>query len=184
VDISDAEIEIARNKAARAGLDARFVGADMLDLPDDLQVGTFDLVFGSAGVLCWVPDLDRWAQTVAAALKPGGRFILCEHHPFYDSLKFTKGKVEIAKDYFGREKPSQEEGLGLLACGVDTTESYYTLLWPLGDVVNAVIRAGMRLQTLKEFPYQDSEYHAHLSEEFRSRLRKLPIEFHLVARKE
>jgi SAM-dependent methyltransferase len=185
VDISDAEIVIARDKAARAGLDVRFVCADIFALPPDLQVGTFDLVYASAGALCWLPDIKRWAAIVAAALKPGGRLILCEHHPFFRALDVSNGRVDIGCDYFGRGMPVRDEGeLGHLAGGVEASEHYYTFNWPLGDVVTAVIEAGMRLERLREFPYEDSEYHTHLSEEFRATLRRLPVEFHLVARKE
>lgn len=184
VDISDEAIVIAKDKAAHAGLDVPFVCADVFALPSDLQAGTFDLVYASAGVLCWLPDIKRWASIVAAALKPGGRAILCEHHPFFDALDISDGRVDVGHDYFGRGTPTRDEGLGLLARGVETTEHYYTFNWPLGDVVTAVIESGMRLEGLKEFPYEDSEYHAHLSEEFRNSLRRLPVEFHLVARKE
>jgi SAM-dependent methyltransferase len=184
VDISDAEIAIAKDKAARAGLDVRFVCADIFDLPPELQASTFDLVYASSGVLCWLPDINRWAGIVAAALKPGGRLILCEHHPFFETLDISKGRVEIGRCYFSRGTPSREEGLGYLACGVDTTEHFYVFTWPLGDIVTAVIHAGMRLERLKEFPYEDSAYHTHLPEEFRATLRQLPVEFHLIARKE
>ena len=185
VDISDAEIAIAKDKAARAGLGAvaQFVCADIFDLPAELHVGQFDLVYASAGVLCWLPDLAAWARVVAAALKPGGRFVLCETHPIFDALDVSQGRIEIGRSYFGREVPTREAGLGYLATGVDTREFYYQFTWPLGDVVTAVIGAGLRLESLKEFPYEDSAYHAHLSPEFRAALRQLPVEFHLVARK-
>lgn len=184
VDISDTAIEIGRNKAADAHLPARFVRADILNLPTDLLRASFDLVYASAGVLCWIPDISRWAQIVAASLKSGGRLVLCEHHPVFDILDVSQSRIEIVRNYFGRATPTQEEGLGYLACGVPTNEHYYLFTWPLGDVISAVIRAGMRIESLKEFPYEDSAYHSHLSQELRTSLRRLPIEFHLVARKE
>ena len=52
----------------------------MLDLPAELH-GGFDLVFTSAGVLCWLPDLHAWARNLSACLKPGGRIYLREFHP-------------------------------------------------------------------------------------------------------
>lgn len=184
VDISDAAIEIARNKAAAAGLEARFVHADILKLPADLQEGTFDLVYASSGVLCWIPSISGWAQSVAAALKPGGRLILCEHHPLFDVLDVSRGKLDISRSYFGCETPTQEEGLGYLACGAETAEHYYLFTWPLGEIVSAVINAGLCLESLKEFPYEGSDYHSHLAPELQAALQRLPVEFHLVACKE
>jgi SAM-dependent methyltransferase len=42
---------------------------------------TFDLVYTGAGALCWLPDVRRWAQTVAALLRPGGRLFIREGRP-------------------------------------------------------------------------------------------------------
>ncbi len=67
VDISDAQIALAQRKAADAGLDVRLVAAD-------LQSANFGIVF-SGGALVWLPDIERWASVVAAALRPGGRLI-------------------------------------------------------------------------------------------------------------
>src|SRR5215813_7790774 len=70
VDISEKQIQLAQQKAAAAGLSTRFIAADIYALPTDLQAGSFDYVYTSAGVLVWLPDLTKWAQVVAAALKP------------------------------------------------------------------------------------------------------------------
>src|SRR5690242_17586261 len=42
-DISDAQIVLAQRKAADAGLDVRFLAADIYALPAELQRATFDL---------------------------------------------------------------------------------------------------------------------------------------------
>ena len=84
VDISAVAVEAARQQAAESGLDAQFVAADMFDLPDGL--GTFDVVHASWGVVCWVPDLDRWLSVVVEHLNDGGTFFLAEHHPVWEAL--------------------------------------------------------------------------------------------------
>lgn len=71
VDISDVAIALANDSAAATGLDARFVAADVYDLPAD--VGDFDVVYASWGVTCWLPDLSTWGQIVAGLLRPGRR---------------------------------------------------------------------------------------------------------------
>lgn len=53
---------------------------DVYDAADRLQ-RTFDVVFSSYGVLCWLGDLRRWADNVARLVAPGGLFYLVELHP-------------------------------------------------------------------------------------------------------
>src|SRR5262249_9738423 len=74
LDSSEQSIELARQKAEAAGLSARFVAANVYALPPDLQQGDFDIVHTSTGVMVWLPDLPKWASTIAAALKVGGIF--------------------------------------------------------------------------------------------------------------
>ena len=38
----------------------------------------FDIIFTSAGVLAWLPDLTRWAAVIAHFLTPGGVFYIRE----------------------------------------------------------------------------------------------------------
>ncbi|HLT93687.1 MAG TPA: hypothetical protein VKZ56_03955 [Membranihabitans sp.] len=39
------------------------------------------IVFTTYGVVGWLPDLDRWAQTISHYLKNGGYFVMAEFHP-------------------------------------------------------------------------------------------------------
>ena len=90
VDFSDTAIEAARDLAAEADLTgrARFLATDVYDLPERLADahGTFDLVFTSYGVLGWLPDVEAWAEVVAAFVQPGGRFYIAEIHPVSHAL--------------------------------------------------------------------------------------------------
>lgn len=152
VDISDEVIAFARTIAEDAALRARFVAADVYALPPDLQAQDFDLVFSKEGFLCWLPDIEEWARIVAAALKPGGRLMLIEHHPLTFSLEFSERGIDVARDYFGRTEPVPiEGGLGRVAFNAPSSEDYYQFNWPLGDVVTALIRAGLRIDKLEEF---------------------------------
>ena len=57
--------------ADAAGTAVGFVESDVYDALDALGGGTFDLVYTGIGALCWLPDIRRWARTVAALLRPG-----------------------------------------------------------------------------------------------------------------
>ncbi len=179
-DISDAQIALARQKAADAGLTVRFVVADIYALPPDLQAATFDYVYTGGGALVWLPDLERWAGVVAAALRPGGRFILYEEHPIAGCLWVTDGRLEITGDYFARGTPHYDRGWAHFAGGEDAAEVKAEFFWPLGDVVTALARAGLRIERLEEFPSDAGwRFGERLNE-----VRRLPGCYLLVARKD
>ena len=81
VDFSDKTIELARKLSRELGIPAEFVCSNVYDLPPVLD-GTYDIVFTSYGVLCWLDDLGRWGEIVSSLLKEGGTFFIVDFHPF------------------------------------------------------------------------------------------------------
>lgn len=180
VDISEQQIALAEQKAAEAGLSARFVAADVYALPPDLQAATFDLVYTGKGVLVWLPDLTRWGQIVTAALRPGGRFVLFEEHPLAGCLWMTDGALHLEDDYFGRSKVIESQGWRHFPGGEQATARKAEFAWPLGDVVTALAQAGLRIERLEEFPVGEGWRFGKKGGE----LSRLPGTFVLIARKE
>ncbi|MEC9279128.1 MAG: class I SAM-dependent methyltransferase, partial [Chloroflexota bacterium] len=77
VDFSPTAIAMARKLSKDTGLRARFVESNVYNISSRLDE-KFDIVFTSYGVLCWLPDLTKWAEQIAHCLKTGGRFYLVE----------------------------------------------------------------------------------------------------------
>jgi len=75
IDIASTAIEKARAEADGKGLDCRFEKLDFLN--DPVGDGPFDLVFdrGCFHVFDDAGDRERFAEHVAALLKPGGRWL-------------------------------------------------------------------------------------------------------------
>ncbi|MBN1667496.1 MAG: methyltransferase domain-containing protein [Anaerolineales bacterium] len=154
IDISGESLKYARQIAAEMGIAARLIEADILEVQERVQE-KFDIVFCSTGVLCWLPDIRRFAQTVRHLLPEGGMFYLFDGHPFRAVLLDEKGESGgscIQGDYFRREV-FQYEGLG------DYTDpellvpvQSYEWHWTLGEIVTAFCEAGMRIEFLHEFP--------------------------------
>ena len=71
VDFSDRSIDLARSLAEEIGVEARFVLANVYEVPAVVDQD-FDVVYASRGVLGWLPDIRRWADVVACSLRPGG----------------------------------------------------------------------------------------------------------------
>lgn len=153
VDISDARIETARQKAARAGLNVRFVRADIAALPQDLRSGGFDITYTGGGVLVWIPDIDKWANIVASTLRSGGLFVLYDGHPVTACLESSDSGVVVVGDYFGRaDRPETSTGWRHFPGGESAKSTKVEFAWPLGDVVTSLIRAGLVIEILREFP--------------------------------
>ncbi|KPQ07287.1 MAG: Methylase involved in ubiquinone/menaquinone biosynthesis [Rhodobacteraceae bacterium HLUCCA12] len=72
LDLLPAHVEKARGRAADLG-NASFVQGSFEPLPDDLN--GFDLAFG-VETLCYSVDLDAVCQSLARALRPGGRVVI------------------------------------------------------------------------------------------------------------
>lgn len=102
VDFSEKAIDAAQSLAKEVGLEARFIGANLYDLPDlpDLGHEQFDIVIATYGVLSWLPDLDRWAKVVAHFLKPGGTFCLVEIHPNWGFIDEVDGRLMVTDSVF------------------------------------------------------------------------------------
>jgi SAM-dependent methyltransferase len=119
--------------ARRKHPDLPWVAADVHALPPELLLGRWDLVYLGYGSLMRLRPLDQWAGGVAAALRPGGVVLVHDHHPAAECL-----------DAFGRWR-----GDYFAAAGV-------------GDLVDAVVRAGLVLRGLEEWPGKDARVPSHV----------------------
>lgn len=170
VDISDEAVDFARRLSADSGIPAQFERADVYDwLSEAGRAGRrFGRVFSSYGALCWLSDLPAWARGIAGVLAPGGRFALVEFHPvaqmFDEAFQlrhpYASGGAPIAwDDGVGDYVAGSGEGLlhgaeyheGVV--GFRNPQASYEFPWGLGDVVGALLAAGLVLEALHEYPY-------------------------------
>jgi SAM-dependent methyltransferase len=153
LDFSEKAVEAGRRVADEAGIEARFVAADVYDAVAALGE-TYDIVYTGLGALCWLPDVDRWAEVVAALLEPGGFVYLAEFHPFADTLDDQEGRT-VAFDYFAEGPQVWDEPAGSYAdpeAPVTYTRSI-EFAHGLGEVVTALCAAGLHLDFLHEHDY-------------------------------
>jgi SAM-dependent methyltransferase len=152
LDFSPPAIEAAREIAAHAGIEAEFVQANVYDAAQALGGRRFDIVYTGLGAVIWLPDIDRWAQTMTSLLVPGGRFYLSEFHPI--TAMFGEESLELEQSYFDRGPHIYEEP-GTYADLSAPTERNRSVEWAhtLGDVVSALIASGLRVEFLHEHDY-------------------------------
>jgi SAM-dependent methyltransferase len=159
-DFSRAAVELARSVATEIGQpDARFVQSDLYELPSVLD-GQFDLVYTSRGVLGWLPDIRRWAEVVAHFVRPGGRFYVTEIHPVanvFENEGVAPGEFIIRYPYWEHAAPMSfpVEGSYADRDAVVTAKVEHGWDHGLGEIVSALVDAGLRIESLREYPFVD-----------------------------
>jgi len=144
VDLSSEAIKQAELLAKQLQIQANFICDDVLAFGEKNQE-KYDIVYTSYGVLCWLADLDAWAKTVSDALVEGGQFNLVEFHPFNDVLS--------GYAYFPSSEPDIEEEPTYTENATDEKSTVIT--WPhsISEVMNALIRQGISIESFNEFAY-------------------------------
>lgn len=140
VDIAENQLAIARQRAGELGLAVEFVRADVTDLAN-ISDGSFDHVYTGGHIAIWVSDLRKFYSEATRILKPGGRLIVSEYHPFRRIWKDNKDRLELFCDYFHRGPYSYDVPGG----------QNHEFQWTVGDYVNAVIAAGCEVEAVEEF---------------------------------
>ena len=154
MDFSPKAIALAKSLSEELKIPAEFYCSDIYKLPDVLT-GEFDIVFTSYGVLHGLPDLKRWGEVIAHFLKPDGIFYIVEDHPFFRVFRpKPDGEFKAERSYFFSEEPQRIELKGSYATG-DEGPSGVQYVWDhsLGEIVDALITAGLTIEFLHEFPF-------------------------------
>jgi 2-polyprenyl-3-methyl-5-hydroxy-6-metoxy-1,4-benzoquinol methylase len=170
VDLSGVSLDQARRLAVEVGADIAYVQSEVYAAPEALGHQTYDLVYTGIGAICWLPDIARWARTVAELLRPGGRLFIRDMHPVLNaSIAMT-----VADDHPDRQQQSWISGPGDVTIalelpyweqpvplewndevsyvGSETVGSPRSVEWnhSLSEIVTAVLEAGLRLTALVE----------------------------------
>lgn len=151
IDLSPVAIETAQTLNAELGLDATFHCTNVYDL-DKVVTEKFDFVFTSYGVIGWLPDLNIWAEQMAARLKPGGLFHITEFHPMMYMYDWEKHRVSYR--YFNNGEPYEEVEDGTYA-DKNSKISMKEYFWQhsMGDVLSALMKNGLELTGFSEYDY-------------------------------
>ena len=190
VDFSPSALAVARDLATAAGVDVRFVESELYAAPDAVPE-QFDLVYTGVGALIWLPDIAGWARVIAAMLKPGGRLYVRDGHPMLYTLfdGIDDDVLRVTLPYF--EGPGRRWVSDVTYTDGPLIASPEQFEWNhgLGEIVQAVIDAGLRVTALREHTECEWPALGHMVEGHDGKFRlaqmpeRLPVMFTLEAGK-
>ena len=153
VDFSAPALAVARQLATDCGARIEYVESELYSAIDALGAGRFDLVYTGIGALCWLPDIGRWAQVVAALLRPGGRLFIREGHPMLWTLADPRadGLLVVEFPYFETEGVHFSEPFSYVEHDEPLgSPDIVHFNHGLGEVITALMNAGMALTAIEE----------------------------------
>jgi len=137
-DLSDSQLNNAKKIADKNGWDIEFIQQDSMKL-DKISDEAYDLVYTSNGVHVWIHDLQGMYRNFYRVLKPGGRYIMGEIHPFLRPFdrRFNEPILAVKKPY-SDVGPYPDEGV-------------FTYAWRVQDFINNISDAGFHITRMEEF---------------------------------
>ena len=158
VDISEAQIEVARGRAETLGLDVHFSCADVMEI-DELADESYDLVHSSRHIACWVSDLRAFYRQAVRILKPGGLFFVTEYHPLRRIFNNGPQRLEVESSYLDRGPFRYRVSEELFDPKAGELEQF-EYNWTIADFYAAMTEPGCTLITLDEIGDEAEDWEA------------------------
>ena len=154
LDFSEPALAVARRLAVDCGASIEYVESELYDAVGVLGDEQFDFAYTGIGALCWLPDVRRWAEVVAALLRPGGRLFIREGHPVIWALCDPRpdGLLVLEYPYFEVEggTPFSEPTTYVAHDGELASPDLVHFNHGMAEIINAVIGAGLTLTMFEE----------------------------------
>ena len=152
-DISEQNRQYAMETAEAAHVCLHYEVCDVLEIDLEKYGSSFDVVFMEGGILHYFHDIDEFMRIMYSLLKPGGKMICSDFHPFTkinDSLKMGMPvmsyfstdiiEAEMAHARFFEDEIRRQ----MPKCSLRK----YTI----SEILNAIIRSGFTLKQFDEHP--------------------------------
>lgn len=154
VDFSSDAIRMAKDLSARIGVDSEFIESNIYDL-EKKDLGQFDIIFTSYGVLCWLPDLRPWAQWISEHLRPGGFLYVIENHPFGSLIdEKCPDFFKASYPYFSKGPLMFDDDVPIIDQGHQfQNKERYEWMHTMSEVIGVLIDHELHLDFFHEFPF-------------------------------
>jgi 2-polyprenyl-3-methyl-5-hydroxy-6-metoxy-1,4-benzoquinol methylase len=156
VDFSPEAIHQAKKFSNHLQIPVDFIQANIFDLESTrLEKNSFDVIFASYGVICWIDNLQDWVKILAKYLKPGGMFLLIDDHPYVNTIEEENNKYEIQFNYFKNEKP-YEFTVDHSYTGEEFTikeQKAYEWNHSIDEIISSFLKTNLRLTSFFEYDF-------------------------------
>ena len=181
-DIAENFIGQARQIAEKIGRkNVHFVPGNLLEI-DETYYNRFDLVFFTIGAITWFEDLNLLFQVVSKCLKPHGRLLINDYHPFMNMLLLPGEEGydpehlnRLSFSYFRREPWIEDNGVGYITPEYHS-KTFTSFSHALSDIFTSLIGSGIMIKKFSEF-----DYDVGLDESYNGK--GLPLSFILLGEK-
>ncbi|MCG3460639.1 class I SAM-dependent methyltransferase [Xenorhabdus bovienii] len=157
IDYSSVAIDTAKCIKRKFGLKTKLYCANVYDL-SSLNLGEFDFIFTSYGVIIWIQHLNLWAKTISSHLKSGGEFIIIDEHPFarmlsnpsQDNTSFNNSFISfhhLSGDPIKANYKYSYANRDVLL----KNQEQYVYFHSLSEIITSLINEDMQLMKFKEF---------------------------------
>ena len=152
-DISEDNKRYAMETAQAANVSISFEVCDILEIDLSRYAGYFDVAFMEVGILHYFHDIDEFMRMMNAILKPGGKMICSDFHPFtkiMDTLKLEKPTMS----YFSTEICEGEMAHARFY-DAETRKQIPKCRYrryTISEILNGIIRNGFILKQFDEHP--------------------------------
>ena len=170
-DISEDNKRYACETAEAANVRIHFEVCDILEIDLSKYKAYFDVVFMEGGILHYFHDIDEFMKIMYALLKPGGKMICSDFHPF-NKIQDSLGLEQPTMSYF-----TTEIFEGEMAHARFYEEDVRRRMpkciyrkYTVSEILNSILQNGFTLKRFDEHPAWENE--------------KLPGEFTAVAVKD
>ena len=170
-DISESNRRYALEMARAADVRIDFEVGDILEINLEKYAGCFDVAFMEGGVLHYFHDIDEFMRMMHAILKPGGKLICSDFHPF-TKIMDTLRLGTPAMSYFSTEVFEGEMAHARFY-DEETRKQIPRCLYrkyTISEIINSILENGFMLTRFDEHPAWEDD--------------RLPGEFTAVAVKQ
>lgn len=153
IDICDAAIAEAQERARKCKIDCEFIRSDVYDISEELY-HSFDIVHLTAGCLGWIPDLNEFARIIFHLLKVNGVILIHEIHPFSEILPFDgndiENRLQIIEPYFREAAIVENSSLDYVGGTDYVAKTQYWFVHPISAIIMALINNGLQIVYFSE----------------------------------
>jgi SAM-dependent methyltransferase len=171
LDISEKQIEKAKQHLSSCGLSAKFICSPMEE-ECGIPVDYFDFVY-SVYAIGWTTDLDGTFRRIASYLKKDGIFIFSWSHPIHKCVASENNMLVFKKCYFDESWYSVSLGESTLTLSDRKLSTY----------INALAKAGFVIEQMVEESDDDIIQSRGESNDYAKKAKMLPVTFVIKARK-